>query len=117
MKTIAMKASWIAALVVATSLGFAYGATARAKGPKSGQPSVQPYQAPQSAQQQSQTPEKSNPPPKQPHMQAALKQLQAAQYDLSQTSRGKGGWVEIAQGHVNSAISAVSQGIAYGQSH
>lgn len=73
----------------------------------SSQPAAQP--APQPAK-----PKKS---PDQPHMKRALKQLELAQYDLSQTSRGKGGWVQIAQSHVSSAISAVRQGISYGETH
>ncbi len=71
------------------------------------QPSTEP--APQPAK-----PKKA---PDQPHMKRALKQLELAQYDLSQTSRGKGGWVQIAQSHVSAAISAVRQGISYGESH
>lgn len=64
-----------------------------------------------------QQPAKPKKAPDQPHMKRALKQLELAQYDLSQTSRGKGGWVQVAQSHVSAAISAVRQGISFGETH
>ncbi len=72
-------------------------------------PSVQPKPEPPKSQ--------SKPAPDQPHMRRALKQLELAQYDLSQAGRGKGGWVQVAQGHVSSAIGHVRQGIAFGETH
>lgn len=105
--------AWTLLLALSFSAGLAtHPVSVLAKNKKqpttnSSQPSTQP--APQPAK-----PKKA---PDQPHMKRALKQLELAQYDLSQTSRGKGGWVQIAQGHVSSAISAVRQGISYGESH
>jgi hypothetical protein len=53
----------------------------------------------------------------QPHMEAALKALQAAQTELQQAEHNKGGWRAAAAQATENAIKETRRGIAYADTH
>ncbi len=109
--------AWALAVALAFSAGVAaHPALALAKSKK--QQQAEPTSPAPAARPAPEPPKsKSKPAPNQPHMKRALKQLELAQYDLSQAGRGKGGWVQVAQSRISSAMSHVRAGIAYGEDH
>lgn len=50
---------------------------------------------------------------KQPHMEAALKNLQEAEANLNKATDDKGGNKKAALGHIKAAIESVKKGIAF----
>jgi len=53
----------------------------------------------------------------QPHMEAALDHLKAAQAELAQAAKDKGGHRVAAEKHVREAIVEVEKGIAFARKH